>query len=148
MSDSDRTPHRVDLHVGARIRARRKLMGVSQEALAGHLGLTFQQVQKYERGANRVSASKLWEIARALQCSLDDFFDGMVDEGGVPIEIDDRPDPLTQLGGLTGGRDLAVAYIALGPEARRSLVNVAGTIVEATRIAAGGTASAPALEAA
>jgi len=59
-------PHPVDRHVGLRIRMRRKELGVSQEKLAEALGLTFQQVQKYERAANRVSASKLFEIARAL----------------------------------------------------------------------------------
>ena len=53
--DQDRAPNPVDLHVGARIRMRRKILGVSQERLADDLGLTFQQVQKYERGANRVS---------------------------------------------------------------------------------------------
>jgi transcriptional regulator with XRE-family HTH domain len=58
---------------------RRKLLGVSQERLADQLGLTFQQVQKYERGANRVSASKLYEIAKALQTSVAFFFDGLAD---------------------------------------------------------------------
>ena len=67
-----RRPNPVDLHVGGRVRMRRKLLGVSQEQLADSLGLTFQQVQKYERGANRVSASKLYEIAKTLQpnCSI------------------------------------------------------------------------------
>ena len=63
----ERSPNPVDLHVGARVRMRRRLRGVSQEKLADCLGLTFQQVQKYERGANRISASKLYEIAAALQ---------------------------------------------------------------------------------
>src|SRR4029079_10891894 len=75
----DRTPNPVDLHVGARIRMRRKILGVSQERLADDLGLTFQQVQKYERGANRVSASKLYEIARSLQAPISYFFDGLAD---------------------------------------------------------------------
>ena len=77
--DQDRTPNPVDLHVGARIRMRRKILGVSQERLADDLGLTFQQVQKYERGANRVSASKLYEIARSLQAPISYFFDGLAD---------------------------------------------------------------------
>src|SRR3954468_5429255 len=76
-ADLERGPNPVDLHVGARIRMRRKLLGVSQERLADQLGLTFQQVQKYERGANRVSASKLYEIARALQTSVAYFFEGL-----------------------------------------------------------------------
>jgi transcriptional regulator with XRE-family HTH domain len=81
IADLDRGPNPVDLHVGARIRMRRKLLGVSQERLADELGLTFQQVQKYERGANRVSASKLYEIARALQTSVAYFFEGLADTG-------------------------------------------------------------------
>ena len=78
-SEQDRHPNPIDLHVGARIRMRRKLLGISQEKLAEGLGLTFQQVQKYERGANRVSASKLYEIARSLQSSVAYFFEGLAD---------------------------------------------------------------------
>ena len=77
-----RRPNPVDLHVGGRVRMRRKLLGVSQEQLADSLGLTFQQVQKYERGANRVSASKLYEIARTLQVPVSFFFDGLADPMG------------------------------------------------------------------
>jgi transcriptional regulator with XRE-family HTH domain len=78
----ERFPNPVDLHVGARIRMRRKILGVSQERLADDLGLTFQQVQKYERGANRVSASKLYEIAKSLKASTSYFFDGLADPAG------------------------------------------------------------------
>jgi len=74
-----RTPNAVDLHVGARIRMRRKMLNISQEHLADTLKLTFQQVQKYERGANRVSASKLYEIARTLQSPVSFFFEGLAD---------------------------------------------------------------------
>ena len=73
-------PHPVDRHVGLHIRMRRKALGISQEKLAEALGLTFQQVQKYERGANRVSASKLWEIARALRTSVGYFYEGLDDD--------------------------------------------------------------------
>jgi DNA-binding XRE family transcriptional regulator len=76
---SERSPNPVDIHVGARIRMRRKALGISQERLADSLGLTFQQVQKYERGANRVSASKLYDIARRLKTSVAYFFDGLAD---------------------------------------------------------------------
>ncbi|HTX51158.1 MAG TPA: helix-turn-helix transcriptional regulator [Caulobacteraceae bacterium] len=77
-----RPPNPVDLHVGARIRMRRRMQNVSQERLAAALGLTFQQVQKYERGANRVSASKLYEIASTLQAPISYFFDGLDDPTG------------------------------------------------------------------
>lgn len=78
-SPETRAPNAVDLHVGARVRMRRKMLGSGQEALADALGLTFQQVQKYERGANRISASKLYEIAKALQVPVSFFFDGLAD---------------------------------------------------------------------
>ena len=84
MADADdRLPNPVDLHVGSRIRLRRKILGVSQERLADALGLTFQQVQKYERGANRVSASKLYEIAATLQTQIAYFFEGLADPSAV-----------------------------------------------------------------
>ena len=75
--DIDLAPNPVDVHVGLRIRLRRKELGVSQEKLAEAIGLTFQQVQKYERAANRVSASKLYEVARALDTSTAYFFEGL-----------------------------------------------------------------------
>jgi len=79
-------PHPVDRQVGLRIRMRRRELGFSQERLADALGLTFQQVQKYERAANRVSASKLFEIARALNTSVNYFYEGLasVEDGGPP----------------------------------------------------------------
>ncbi len=77
--DIDLAPNPVDVHVGLRIRLRRKELGVSQEKLAEAIGLTFQQVQKYERAANRVSASKLYEVARALDTSTAYFFEGLTD---------------------------------------------------------------------
>ena len=81
MADSfeTRTPNYVDLHVGGRVRIRRKMIDLSQEQLADAIGLTFQQVQKYERGANRISSSKLYEIASTLQVPVSFFFDGLAD---------------------------------------------------------------------
>jgi transcriptional regulator with XRE-family HTH domain len=90
-SDAERHPNPVDLHVGARIRMRRKILGVSQERLAEDLGLTFQQIQKYERGANRVSASKLYEIAKSLQSSVAYFFEGLADTTGEGVAETGEP---------------------------------------------------------
>ena len=69
-------PNPIDVHVGLRVRLRRKELGISQSQLAEGLGLTFQEVQKYERGANRISASKLFELARLLQTEISYFFVG------------------------------------------------------------------------
>jgi transcriptional regulator with XRE-family HTH domain len=76
----------IDVHVGARMRLRRTLMGMSQERLGNALGLTFQQVQKYERGVNRVSASRLYDLAHVLDVPISFFFDDMPEAvyGGTP----------------------------------------------------------------
>ncbi len=86
MDKSEQTeggPNPIDRHVGLRIRMRRKELGVSQERLAESIGLTFQQVQKYERAANRVSASKLWEMAQALSTNVGYFYEGLGDAADV-----------------------------------------------------------------
>lgn len=70
-------PNPVDVHVGGRLRMRRTLLGLSQEAIAERLGLTFQQVQKYERGSNRVSSSRLFDLCRILNVPVAYFFDEM-----------------------------------------------------------------------
>src|SRR3954451_23140395 len=69
-------PHPTDVHVGSRVRLRRNDLGLSQEKLAQDLGLTFQQIQKYERGSNRIGASRLFEIARILGVSVEFLFQG------------------------------------------------------------------------
>ena len=70
-------PNPVDVHVGARVRQRRMMMGMSQASLGEAIGLTFQQIQKYERGANRISASRLWGLAVALETPVAYFFADM-----------------------------------------------------------------------
>ena len=70
-------PNPIDVHVGNRIRLRRTLLGLSQEKLASMLGLTFQQVQKYERGMNRVGASRLWDIGKVLEVPVSFFYEDM-----------------------------------------------------------------------
>jgi len=74
------TPNPVDVHVGNRVRLRRTLLGVSQEKLGDSVGLTFQQIQKYERGANRIGASRIYELSRILDVPVSFFFDDMPDE--------------------------------------------------------------------
>jgi transcriptional regulator with XRE-family HTH domain len=90
--DKESRPSPIDVHVGSRIRLRRTLMGLSQERLGEALGLTFQQVQKYERGVNRVGASRLFDLSRVLDVPISFFFD-------------DMPEPLT---GVYGGQSSGV----------------------------------------
>jgi transcriptional regulator with XRE-family HTH domain len=75
-------PTSIDRHVGARMRSRRSFLGMSQERLGGAIGLTFQQIQKYERGANRISAGRLFEIARVLEVPVGFFFEEMPTDAG------------------------------------------------------------------
>lgn len=70
-------PHPIDVHVGRRLRQRRRLLGLTQERLAQAVNIRFQQIQKYESGANRISASRLWSLAKALDVTISYFFDGM-----------------------------------------------------------------------
>jgi transcriptional regulator with XRE-family HTH domain len=74
-------PNSMDLHVGSRVRLRRMMMGMSQEKLGEQMSLTFQQIQKYERGINRISASRLFELSRVLQVPIQFFFDEIADNG-------------------------------------------------------------------
>ena len=82
----DGTPNGVDVHVGSRVRLRRTLLGLSQSALGDAIGLTFQQVQKYERGLTRISASKLWRLSQVLEVPVSFFFDDIaVDQDGPAV---------------------------------------------------------------
>ena len=77
MDQSVRAPNPVDIHVGARVRLRRTLLGMTQTGLGKAIGLTFQQVQKYERGVNRIGSSRLYDLARVLDVPVNFFFDDM-----------------------------------------------------------------------
>ncbi len=89
-----RSPNPVDIHVGTRIRLRRKLMKMSQEKLGDQLGVTFQQVQKYERGSNRVGASRLWKLAQVLDVPINFFYDGLGSESDTAEFADNDQTPV------------------------------------------------------
>ena len=110
MTGQQRKPSAVDVHVGSRIRMRRRVIGVSQEDLANALQLTFQQVQKYERGTNRVSASKLFTIAGTLQAPVSYFFEGLLEplDGAGPENAGDPAESAIR-GFLNTGEGLELA---------------------------------------
>lgn len=110
--------HPVDVHVGKLIRHRRWLIGMTQTDLANACGIKFQQVQKYETGMNRVSASRLWQIAAALKVPVSFFFDGLNAEIEPP-EID------------KGAAEIVAAYMAVDAEKRCSLLNIAKALAPA-----------------
>ena len=114
--------HPVDEHVGKRIRQRRWLVGMTQQQLAEHVGIKFQQIQKYETGANRVSASRLWDIASTLDVSINFFFDGLEAEKGVKIQSDAMPSDLM---GDKEALDLVRSYYAIPENQRRRLFDLA-----------------------
>ena len=123
MTERDKQPRHVDLHVGGRIRFRRKLLGLSQQKLAEDLGLTFQQIQKYERGTNRVSASKLYEMSRSLQTSVFYFFEGLPEQGDAADAETDMSAPVTAFLATPEGLELAATFPRLkhGRSRRRIL---------------------------
>ena len=91
-----KTPNPIDVHVGSRVRLRRMLVGMSQEKLGEALGLTFQQIQKYEKGANRIGASRLFMISQILGVPVQFFYDDMADEiksgnKSAPFSLTNRP---------------------------------------------------------
>jgi transcriptional regulator with XRE-family HTH domain len=124
----------VDMHVGARVRMRRRFLGVSQQALAARLGITFQQVQKYERGANRVSASKLYDIARALEAPVTYFFEGLDETAPHPPAPGDARTLEQSIGDFlrsAEGVELAEAFSRLGrARLRRQVLDLVRTIAE------------------
>jgi transcriptional regulator with XRE-family HTH domain len=116
-------PDPTDLYVGQMIRAQRRLQGVSQQQLADAIGLTFQQVQKYERAANRVSASKLLELAKALKVPVSTFFPAEAEDGLAPdFSI------AGQLTAAQGGLKLARNFLEMDAHQRSALVNVSDAI--------------------
>lgn len=114
--------HPVDIHVGKRVRHRRWLIGMTQQQLAEKVGIKFQQIQKYETGANRVSASRLWDIADAMEVPVNFFFEGL-DEADKPM-VADAPVP-TDLMGDKEALDLIRSYYSIPENQRRRLFDLA-----------------------
>ncbi len=120
--------HPVDVHVGKRIRQRRWMNGTTQQQLAEAVGIKFQQIQKYETGMNRVSASRLWDIAHSLGVEISFFFEGLESQSEAPQTGADVPaDVLTDKEAL----DLLRSYYAIPENQRRRLFDLARVLSEA-----------------
>ncbi|MFY0645399.1 helix-turn-helix domain-containing protein [Sulfitobacter geojensis] len=116
-------PHKVDVHVGQKIRQRRWLTGMTQQRLAELVGIKFQQIQKYETGANRVSASRLWDIADALEVNVSFFFDGIkTQEEEAQAHAETVPADLL---GDKEAMDLIRSYYSIPEDQRRRLFELA-----------------------
>ena len=120
-------PHPVDVHVGKRIRHRRWLVGMTQQQLAERVGIKFQQIQKYETGANRVSASRLWDIADALEVEISFFFEGLEEESDHRDGAEALPSDLL---GDKEALDLVRSYYAIPENQRRRLFDLARVLSE------------------
>lgn len=114
----------IDLHLGRRLRRRRRLLGLTQQQLAVQVGIRFQQIQKYECGANRISAARLWRLAEALETSVAYFYDGLAEvldeatSAAAPREVFSRKETL----------DLIQAYYQLDERPRRRLLDLAKSL--------------------
>src|SRR5947209_908848 len=108
-----KTPNPIDKHVGSRVRMRRMMLSMSQEKLGGALGLTFQQVQKYEKGTNRIGASRLQQISHILQVPVAFFFEGAPSVPSTPQAAETAPSPayVTNFLATSDGLALTKAFI-------------------------------------
>lgn len=124
--------HPVDVHVGKRIRHRRWMVGMTQQQLGEIVGIKFQQIQKYETGMNRVSASRLWDIAAALDVSISFFFEGLETAGDDIVLQATSADKLK--GDLLADKEaleLVRAYYAIPEIQRRRLFDLARVLSDA-----------------
>ncbi len=122
-----RAPNPIDKHVGSRVRMRRLMLGMSQEKLGDGLGLTFQQVQKYEKGTNRMGASRLQHISQLLQVPVPFFFEGAPHLPGQPKGIGEAPSPayVSDFLATTDGLALTKAFMRIkDPGLRRRIVQL------------------------
>ncbi len=131
----------IDLHVGKRLRRRRRLLGMTQQDLAGQVGVRFQQIQKYECGANRITSSRLFDLSRALNVSVQYFFDGItVSDAPVTVANDAERlegDILSQKETL----ELVRAYYRLSERPRKRLLELAKALESDVADAAKGGAA-------
>lgn len=117
--------HPVDVHVGKRVRHRRWMVGMTQQQLADKVGIKFQQIQKYETGMNRISASRLWDISDALGVAISFFFEGL--SGDTPLADEVAGDILADKEALM----LVRSYYAIPEAQRRRLFELAKVLSDA-----------------
>jgi transcriptional regulator with XRE-family HTH domain len=134
-------PNPIDVHVGTRVRLRRTLLGMSQEKLGEAIGLTFQQVQKYERGANRVGASRLYDLSRVLDVPVSYFFEEMpatvasAAEARLGGMVEEPPSPAYEADPMMRRETLELVrayYRIADPQVRRRLFDLTKAIANAT----------------
>ncbi len=116
--------HSIDIHVGQRVRQRRSLLRMTLQELGDNIGISYQQIMQYETGANRIGASRMWDIAVAMEVPVSFFFEGI--DGQAPDTGMVRGDPLTDKEAL----NLVRTYHAIPKNQRRHLFNLAYALAE------------------
>lgn len=130
-----KSPNPIDVHVGSRVRMRRMIVGMSQEKLGEALGLTFQQIQKYEKGSNRIGASRLHQIATALGVQIEFFYEGAPPAAGMTTEgfaEDPNPPYMTDFLSTADGLQLMRAFVRVrDARVRKRVVDLVEALAEA-----------------
>jgi transcriptional regulator with XRE-family HTH domain len=130
---STKSPNPIDRHVGSKVRMRRMMLGMSQEKLGDALGLTFQQVQKYEKGTNRIGASRLQQISDILQVPVAFFFEGAPSIPGRPTGMSEQASPsyVSDFLATSDGLALTKAFVQIkDAKLRRRIVDLVEAIVD------------------
>lgn len=128
-----RSADEVDAHVGRRLRRRRTALGISQEQLGTALGLTFQQIQKYEKGQNRIGAGRLYRIAGILSVPVQYFFEGLPEEEPPALGRDTTESEIKAFIATPEGQALSAGFVRIAdPATRRRIVELVGTLARAT----------------
>ncbi len=134
-----KSPHPIDCHVGSRVRMRRMMIGMSQDKLGEGLGLTFQQVQKYEKGVNRIGASRLFQISKILGVPVQFFYDDYSDAGDAASGFAEGENPgpsrseFMDLLSTPEGVQLCKAFSTIkDPQVRRKIVDLVRTLAESS----------------
>ena len=117
----------IDIHLGRRLRRRRRILGLTQQQLAGACGVRFQQIQKYECAANRMSAARLWQLAEVLEVPVSYFYEGL--SADMPAQDKETPEPPEPMA-RKETQDLVQAFYALSERPRQRLLDLAKSLNE------------------
>ena len=121
----------IDIQVGNRVRIRRMLIGMSQERLGDLLGLTFQQVQKYEKGVNRIGAGRLFEVSRILNVPVDFFYEGLSGAAGQPGASENESAPVMEFVSSGEGLQLSLAFMKIkDAKVRKRVLDLVKSLAE------------------
>lgn len=131
MPENKKKPNPIDVHVGGRIRLRRNMLGMSQERLGEQLGITFQQVQKYEKGTNRVGASRLQAISSILEVPAAYFFENAPGAAATGLEEEHQPNYVVDFLSSSEGLKLNRAFVRISdPKVRGRIIDLVRALAD------------------